>query len=80
MRNTMYPLSVCKQPRLSSKGQFKLVRSCVQQFFVRESDGVNYLYSSAQDGIYALGKANMRSTPSLRSLPNVAFETVPTLV
>ena len=30
--------------------------------------------------IYALGKAYMRSTPSLRSFPNVALETVPMLV
>ena len=30
-----------------------------------------------QDGIYALGKAYMHCTPSLRSFPNVAFETVP---
>ena len=30
---------------------------------------------SIQDGIYALGKAHMRSTPFLRSFPNVAFET-----
>ena len=37
-------------------------------------------FSSVQDGIYALGKASMRSTPSLRSFPNVAFETVPMLV
>ena len=29
---------------------------------------------------YALGKAHMRSTASLRSFPNVAFETVPTFV
>ena len=28
-------------------------------------------FSSVQDGIYALGKAHMRSTPSLRSSPNV---------
>ena len=32
--------------------------------------------SSVQDGIYALGKAHMRSKPSLRSFPKVAFETV----
>ena len=36
--------------------------------------------SSVQDGIYALGKANMRSTPSLRRFPNIAFETVPMFV
>ena len=34
------------------------------------------LSSSVQGGIYALGKAHMRSTSSLRSSPNVAFETV----
>ena len=32
--------------------------------------------SSVQDGIYALGKAHMRSTPFLGSFPNVACETV----
>ena len=30
-----------------------------------------------QDGIYALGKAHIRSIPSLRRFPNIAFETVP---
>ena len=29
-----------------------------------------------QDGVYALGKAHMRSIPSLRSFPNVALKTV----
>jgi len=33
-------------------------------------------FSLVQDGIYALGKALMRSAPSLRSFPNVAFEMV----
>ena len=37
-------------------------------------------FSSFQSGSYALGKAHMRSTPSLRSFPNVAFETVPTFI
>ena len=33
-------------------------------------------FNSVQDGIYVLGKAHiMCSTPSLRSFPNVAFET-----
>ena len=35
-------------------------------------------FSSVQDGIYTVGKAHMCSTPSLRSFPSVAFETVPT--
>jgi len=37
-------------------------------------------FSSVQDGMCALGKAHMRSTRSLRSFPNVAFETVPMFV
>ena len=36
--------------------------------------------SSAEDGAYVLGKAHMGSTPSLRSFPNVAFETVSVFV
>ena len=35
---------------------------------------------SVQDGIYALRKAHMRSTPSLRRFPNFALETVPVFV
>ena len=37
-------------------------------------------FSSVQNEIYALRKAHMRSTPSLRSFPSVAFETVPMFV
>ena len=37
-------------------------------------------FSSVQDGIYELGKAHMRSAPSLRSFPSVAREPVPMLV
>ena len=37
-------------------------------------------FNSVQDGIYALRKAHMRSTLSLRSFPNIAFETVPMFV
>ena len=29
------------------------------------------VFSSVQDGIYALGKAHMRSIPSFRNVPNV---------
>ena len=36
--------------------------------------------SSVQDGFYALGKAHMRFTPSLRRFYDVAFEIVPMLV
>ena len=37
-------------------------------------------FSSVQDGIYALEKAHMHSTPSLGSFPKVAVEIVPMLV
>ena len=37
-------------------------------------------FSSVKDGSYALGKAHMRSTPSLRSFSDFAFETVPMFV
>ena len=37
-------------------------------------------FSLAQDGIYALGKAHMRSTPSLWSFLNVAYETAPMVI
>ena len=37
-------------------------------------------FSSVHDGIYALGKAHMRSTMYLRSFPNVAFEKFPMFV
>ena len=45
-----------------------LCQSCLVQF------------SSVQDGIYALAKAHMRSTSSLRRFPNVVFETIPMFV
>ena len=38
------------------------------------------LFCSVQDNIHGLGKAHMRSTPSLRSVPKVAFDTVPVFV
>ena len=48
--------------------------------YTHNSSTKSQKFSSVQDGIYALGKAHMRSTPSLRSSPNVAFETVPMFV
>ena len=39
-----------------------------------------HLLTSVIDGIDAIGKTHMRSTPSLRSFPNVALETVPMFV
>ena len=42
---------------------------------------VSVQLSSVQDGIYAIGKAHMRSIPSLSEVsPKVAFETVPIFV
>ena len=38
-----------------------------------------FKFSSVQNGIYTLGKTHMCSTPSLRSVPSVAFETVASL-
>ena len=65
----------------------------VDVWFVRRwsyvVDGTNQLIApvlplvcvcSVQASIYALGKAHMRSTPSLRSFPNVAFEMFPVFV
>ena len=40
----------------------------------------NVHFISVQDGIYELGKAHTRFTPSLSSFPSVAFEAVPMLV
>ena len=37
-------------------------------------------FSPVQDGIYTLRKAHMHSTLSLRSFPDIAFETVPMFV
>ena len=36
--------------------------------------------SSVQDGIHALENSHMRSTPSVRRFPNVAFKTAPVFV
>ena len=47
--------------------QFKMV-------YVRSEKPI---HASVQDGMYALGKAHTRSTPSLRRLPKDAFEAVP---
>ena len=48
----------------------------IQIFFslIRLSDGVQFKMT-----LCALGKAHMRSSPSLRTVPNVVFETVPQL-
>ena len=50
--------------------------SCVCQIWMKQRT----IKSSEQDGIYAPGKVHMRSTPSLRSFPNVASEALPTFV
>ena len=45
-----------------------------------EGKGGGRQFSSVQDGIHGPGKPHMRSTTSLTSFPNVAFETVPMFV
>ena len=41
---------------------------------------MKYIYSSVQDGIYALRKAHMCSILSLRSFLNISFEMVPMFI
>ena len=36
-----------------------------------------FYWTSVQEGVYVLEKAYMRSTPSLGSFTNIAFEVVP---
>ena len=55
------------------------VDSC-QQLTATLTSHSSVQFNSVQHGIYALGEAHMRSTPSLRSIPNVAIETVPMFV
>ena len=47
-----------------------------QQYSPPISQRNSVQFSLVQDGIYALGKAHMRSNSSLRNFPNAAFETV----
>ena len=49
----------------------------MQSYNLTDSRLSSVQFSSVQRGIYALGKAQMRSTRSLRSFPNDAFGTVP---
>ena len=46
----------------------------------RQKEDSLHLFSSVQDGIYALGKAHRCFTPFLRRFANVTFETVPLFV
>ena len=53
--------------------------SCIYSSFLKDVKSVHIRdISSVQDGVYALGKAHMRSIPSLIliSFPDAAFETV----
>ena len=47
---------------------------------IRISLSLSLLVQFSPNGIYALGKAHMLSTPSLRGFSNVSFETVPMFV
>jgi len=74
----MWNTLVLTQIALVGTGIFALVAYAAVMNTAPEFSSVQF--SSVQDGIYALGKAHMRSTPSLKSFPNVALETVPMLV
>ena len=59
------------------RGQFICKLSTPEMRVIRAFELLHPVqFSSVQDGIHALGKAHMRSTLSLRSFPNVAFQTV----
>ena len=70
---------------LSTRETFNIIENRMQthlnlsNYFILNAPGtfVSLMYSSVQDGIYALGKVHTRSTPSLKSFPNVGLETVP---
>ena len=62
----------------SSVGSSHLTHTCT--WHTAFGFGCSVQFSLVQRGFYALGKAHLRSTPSLRSFPNVAFETVPMFV
>ena len=68
-----------QQGRQSLVDRQELVAFQVQQLETERQPGVHssVRFSSVRDGIYALRKAHVRSTPSLRSFPNVPLETVP---
>ena len=51
-------------------------RSTQHQLYYNSVVNTSRSVSSVQDGIYALGKAHMRSIPSLRRFPNFPFEAV----
>ena len=58
----------------------RLVRSLVALSFPLFVHAFTIQFSSVQDGICALGKTYVHSTPSLRSFPIVAFEIVSVFV
>ena len=66
----------------------KLTSQCMGEYPCSNHEDPLVDLSLAEDGISALGKAHMRSTPSLslslslsqKFPPNVAFGTVPTFV
>ena len=54
--------------------------TCACNSTVQTIDTSSVHFSSVQDGICTLRKAHICSTPSLRSFPNVGFETVPMFI
>ena len=74
---------VCASPEdvvITSTSLEDVITSISVEDLVIVHHWISVQFSSVQDGIYELGKAYMRSTPSLRSFPIVALETVPMLV
>ena len=67
-------------PQFSSVKDYK----CIYNLWTKDYKYINLQslvqFSSVQGGIYALGKAHMRSTPSRRSFSIIGFETVPVFV
>ena len=73
-------LYVCKSVCLSLSVCLPVFPSLLHHTHIHARTRTVSVSVSAQDGIVALGKAHMRSAPSLSSLPKVALETVPIFV
>ena len=58
----------------------KITKNHVHGTYMPSSLSGSVHFKTILDGVYALGKVHMRSTPPLGSFPNVAFETVPVFV
>ena len=83
-RTKTYPRNTHPTPPVAARDHFSCELMLAQQRCCSwdwTSAGWNMVlvwlqFTSVQDGIYVLAKAHMRSTPSVRSFPNIAFEMV----